>query len=126
MALSRAEVRRIATLARLDLTPAEEELFVDQLGKIVDYFDQLRGFEDAGAGDDAADPDVDSRAAAGQRVLRALLRAERPDKRFARRVLRDLASIWATHGLPRDAFLGNAPESIDGFLVVPQVKAKPG
>ncbi|MCP3959995.1 MAG: Asp-tRNA(Asn)/Glu-tRNA(Gln) amidotransferase subunit GatC [bacterium] len=97
MALSRAEVERIAELARLDLTPAEEELFASQLGKIVDYFDQLRGFEDTDT-DGVADLDVDS------------LEAD------------DLPVPC----LPREAFLDNAPESIDGFLVVPPVKAKPG
>ena len=101
MALSRAEVGRIATLARLDLTPAEEELFADQLGKIVDYFDQLRSFQDAD-GDDAATGDD----------------------------VTDIDSLEADDQpapcLPREALLRNAPESIDGFLVVPQIKAKPG
>ena len=101
MALSRAEVERIAALARLDLTPAEEELFVDQLGKIVDYFDQLRNFQDSG---DAAKGDGDA--------------AHDGDSLEAD----DLPAPC----LPREAFLRNAPDSIDGFLVVPQIKAKPG
>jgi aspartyl-tRNA(Asn)/glutamyl-tRNA(Gln) amidotransferase subunit C len=45
MSLTRDEVRRVATLARLELTPAEEELFAAQLGRVVDYIDQLARFE---------------------------------------------------------------------------------
>jgi len=41
MALTLDEVRRIATLARLRLSPEEELRFVSQLGKIVDYIDHL-------------------------------------------------------------------------------------
>ena len=29
----------------------------------------------------------------------------------------------AADSMPREAFLANAPETLDGFLVVPQVKA---
>jgi len=47
MALTHEEVRKIAALARLRFTPEEESLFVDQLGKIVDYIDQLQAFEGA-------------------------------------------------------------------------------
>lgn len=35
------QVRRIARLARLSLTPAEETRFATQLGKILAYVDQL-------------------------------------------------------------------------------------
>jgi aspartyl-tRNA(Asn)/glutamyl-tRNA(Gln) amidotransferase subunit C len=45
MALTHEEVRKIAALARLRFTPEEEAVFVDQLGKIVDYIDQLQRFE---------------------------------------------------------------------------------
>ncbi len=45
MALTLEEVRKIATLARLRFTPEEEVVFVGQLGKIVDYIDQLQRFE---------------------------------------------------------------------------------
>ena len=41
MALTLEEVRRIAALARLRLSPEEELRFVSQLGKIVDYIDHL-------------------------------------------------------------------------------------
>ena len=48
MALTTEEVRKIASLARLQFSPEEERTFVDQLGKIVDYIDQLQSVE-AGA-----------------------------------------------------------------------------
>ncbi|MEM1247689.1 MAG: Asp-tRNA(Asn)/Glu-tRNA(Gln) amidotransferase subunit GatC [Acidobacteriota bacterium] len=45
MALTIEEVRKIAELARLQLTSEEEELFAKQLGDVVDYIDQLGNFE---------------------------------------------------------------------------------
>jgi aspartyl-tRNA(Asn)/glutamyl-tRNA(Gln) amidotransferase subunit C len=45
MALTLEEVRKIATLARLRFTPEEEAVLAGQLGKIVDYIDQLQRFE---------------------------------------------------------------------------------
>jgi aspartyl-tRNA(Asn)/glutamyl-tRNA(Gln) amidotransferase subunit C len=44
MPLTIDEVRRIAALARLRLTSAEEEKFASQLGQIVDYIDQLKSY----------------------------------------------------------------------------------
>jgi aspartyl-tRNA(Asn)/glutamyl-tRNA(Gln) amidotransferase subunit C len=40
--LTAAEVERIATLARLELTPEETALFSEQLGAILSYFEDLR------------------------------------------------------------------------------------
>jgi aspartyl-tRNA(Asn)/glutamyl-tRNA(Gln) amidotransferase subunit C len=40
--LTRAEVARIAALARLELTPDETALFAEQLGAILSYFEDLR------------------------------------------------------------------------------------
>ncbi|MDJ0732396.1 MAG: Asp-tRNA(Asn)/Glu-tRNA(Gln) amidotransferase subunit GatC [Crocosphaera sp.] len=39
--LDRQQVQKIAHLARLDITPAEEEQFAGQLSGILDYFEQL-------------------------------------------------------------------------------------
>jgi aspartyl-tRNA(Asn)/glutamyl-tRNA(Gln) amidotransferase subunit C len=53
MALTTQEVRKIAALARLRFSPEEEIKFTEQLGKIVDYIDQLQRYEigeEAGAG----------------------------------------------------------------------------
>jgi len=41
MSLTPEQVRKVALLARLDLTPAEEEKFASQLSGILDYFEQL-------------------------------------------------------------------------------------
>ena len=39
--LDKEQVQRIAHLARLDITSAEEEQFSGQLSSILDYFEQL-------------------------------------------------------------------------------------
>ena len=94
MALTIEEVRKIAALARLRFKPEEEAVFVGQLGKIVDYIDQLQGYEtgtveDLGEGAPEAAPEAEDRA----------------------------------HDcIPREQFLANAPAAMDGFLLVPEVK----
>ena len=66
MALTIEEVRKIAALARLRFTPEEEALFVGQLGKIVDYIDQLQHYE-TGAEEDGgqAAPEAEDRVREG-------------------------------------------------------------
>jgi aspartyl-tRNA(Asn)/glutamyl-tRNA(Gln) amidotransferase subunit C len=39
--IDREQVRKVAHLARLELTTAEEEIFTTQLNGILDYFEQL-------------------------------------------------------------------------------------
>lgn len=39
--IDKETVKKVANLARLQLTAAEEEKFPSQLGSILDYFDQL-------------------------------------------------------------------------------------
>mgnify|MGYP006272921565 CR=1 FL=1 len=39
--IDKEQVRKVALLARLELTPEEEEKFTPQLGSILDYFEQL-------------------------------------------------------------------------------------
>ncbi|MFM7448190.1 MAG: Asp-tRNA(Asn)/Glu-tRNA(Gln) amidotransferase subunit GatC [Leptolyngbyaceae cyanobacterium] len=39
--LDRDQVKKVAHLARLELTPTEEQTFTSQLSSILDYFDQL-------------------------------------------------------------------------------------
>ncbi len=39
--IDRQEVRKVANLARLNITEAEEEEFTTQLNSILEYFDQL-------------------------------------------------------------------------------------
>ena len=49
MSLSVDEVRRIALLARVRLTPEEERTFAPQLGQILDYVAQLERYSTAPA-----------------------------------------------------------------------------
>jgi aspartyl-tRNA(Asn)/glutamyl-tRNA(Gln) amidotransferase subunit C len=46
--LTRAEVARIAELARLALTAEELDLFTRQLGDILGYVEQIRGLDTTG------------------------------------------------------------------------------
>jgi aspartyl-tRNA(Asn)/glutamyl-tRNA(Gln) amidotransferase subunit C len=46
--LSREDVLRIAELARLQLTPAEVDLFTRQLGSILEYVEQIQGLDTEG------------------------------------------------------------------------------
>lgn len=93
MALTLEDVRKIANLARLRLSPEDEQKFTGQLARIVDYIDQLQDYEaveDAASGSPAPGvPEAD----------------DRPHE-----------------CLPREVFLANAPSTLDGFLLVPEVK----
>jgi aspartyl-tRNA(Asn)/glutamyl-tRNA(Gln) amidotransferase subunit C len=100
MALTTEEVRKIASLARLRFTPEEEATFAGQLGKIVDYIDQLQRFEPGGA------------APADLRAPAAPAAAPEAEDRTG-------------PCLPREIFLRNAPAALDGFLLVPEVKPEP-
>jgi aspartyl-tRNA(Asn)/glutamyl-tRNA(Gln) amidotransferase subunit C len=64
MALTREDVRKIATLARLRFAPEEEERLAGQLATIVEYIDQLQSFE------------ADAPAVAGEGVREAIDTAE--------------------------------------------------
>jgi aspartyl-tRNA(Asn)/glutamyl-tRNA(Gln) amidotransferase subunit C len=64
MPLTAQEVRKFADLARLRFSSEEEKSFVEQLSKIVDYFDQLGEFE-------ASEGTVSSRLEALEREDRA-------------------------------------------------------
>jgi len=49
--LTRADVERIAALARLELTPDEVALFADQLTAILAYADQVQQVDTSGVGE---------------------------------------------------------------------------
>jgi aspartyl-tRNA(Asn)/glutamyl-tRNA(Gln) amidotransferase subunit C len=93
MALTTEEVRKIASLARLRFAPEEEAAMAGQLGKIVDYIDQLQRFE------------------AGPAASQAPISRGAPE-----------ADDVARPCLPRESFLANAPAALDGFLLVPEVR----
>jgi aspartyl-tRNA(Asn)/glutamyl-tRNA(Gln) amidotransferase subunit C len=46
--LTRADVERIALLARLELSEEEKELFVRQLTKVLEYAEQIQAVDTAG------------------------------------------------------------------------------
>jgi len=96
--LTPADVRRIATLARLELTPEEVALFAEQLTAILAYADQVQQVDTSGlaltnAGIPGSEP----------------LRATRDD---------DLVP-----SLPRDVVLEQAPDAdrTAGVFKVPRV-----
>ena len=96
--LTPADVRRIATLARLELTPEEVELFAEQLTAILAYADQVQQVDTSGltltnAGLSGPDP----------------LRATRGDE--------------LVPSLPRDTVLEQAPDAdrTAGVFKVPRV-----
>jgi aspartyl-tRNA(Asn)/glutamyl-tRNA(Gln) amidotransferase subunit C len=97
MALTTDEVRKIAALARLRLNPQEEERFAAQLGNVVDYIDQLGRYPSGEA--ETAGPSGPVEPAGHE------------------------AEDAVAPCLPRELFLANAPAALDGFLLVPEVKA---
>ena len=93
MAITIEEVRHIATLARLHLTPAEEKRYSEQLSAILDYAARLNEVDTA-----------DIPPTATVLPLQAPLRVDtvRP-------------------GPPRDVILQNAPSQEEGMFRVPPV-----
>jgi aspartyl-tRNA(Asn)/glutamyl-tRNA(Gln) amidotransferase subunit C len=107
MAIDRAQVRKVARLARLALTEAEEETFAAQLSHVLDYVETLAAVDVSGieplafageGGDDAAKAGLPTQAAGA---------ALRPDE--------------ALPGVPRDEALAAAPASNGAFFLVPRI-----
>jgi aspartyl-tRNA(Asn)/glutamyl-tRNA(Gln) amidotransferase subunit C len=92
--LTRADVARIAELARLELTTGELDLFTRQLGDILGYVEQIRDLDTSGV-------------APTSHVL--ILPVERPDA--------------IVEPLPRAQALANAPDAAPeaGLFKVPRV-----
>ena len=93
MALDKATVAHIASLARVRLAEAELEPLANELSRILDWVEQLNEAETSGV------PPMASAAA-------------------ARLPMRDDA---VTDGGRREAILGNAPRAERGFFTVPKV-----
>jgi aspartyl-tRNA(Asn)/glutamyl-tRNA(Gln) amidotransferase subunit C len=93
MALSLAEVRRIAALARLELSPEEEGRFAEQLSAILTYVEQLSAL-------DVSDVPPMTHALAED----ALLREDE-----------------ALPSLPPEEALANAPARDGTFFLVPRI-----
>ena len=92
--LSREEVKRIAELARLELTNEELDLYTRQLGDILTYVEQIRALDTTGV------------APTSQVLNRPVDRDDVPDRT-----------------LSRSALLGNAPDAAleGGLFKVPRV-----
>ena len=95
MALSLDEVRRIAVLARLELSPEEERLFQGQLSAVLDYVRQLEELD----------------VSQVEPMTHALAAGDRP-------ALREDA---ARPGLGPDAALANAPAREGTLFKVPRI-----
>ncbi|HVO94900.1 MAG TPA: Asp-tRNA(Asn)/Glu-tRNA(Gln) amidotransferase subunit GatC [Terriglobales bacterium] len=93
MKLSRAEVTRVAELARLRLTTDEEAQMVEQLGQILGYMAKLKELE-------TTDVEPFSHAAENVDALREDRVTNRPDP---------------------DALLANAPDRDGTFFKVPKI-----
>lgn len=93
MALTREEVQRVALLARLNLTPGEEEQLTEQLGKILEYVTTLERIETAGVEPMAHASDV--------------VNALRDDR--------------VTNQPNTEALLANAPAADENFFRVPKI-----
>jgi len=95
MALSLDDVRRIASLARLRLSPEEERLFQGQLSAILDYVRQLEELDVSGV-----EPMTHALAAGEAPPLR-------PDE--------------VREGLPPEEALAAAPARQDTCFLVPRI-----
>ena len=93
MALDKATVAHIATLARIRLSEEELELLTDELSHILTWVDQLNEVDTSGVAPMAS-------AAAASLPMRI---------------------DAVTDGGCREAILGNAPRASRGFFTVPKV-----
>lgn len=91
--IDREQVRKVAYLARLELTKEEEEQFTPQLSSILEYFEQLSELDTENVAPTTRAIDVSN--------------ITRPDE------LQPFAD--------KEALLGEAPEAEDGFFRVPQI-----
>jgi len=93
MALDKATVARVATLARIKIPDSELPLLADELSQILTWIEQLN--------------EVDVAGVAPMSSVAAMRLPMREDK--------------VTDGGDRDAILGNAPAASHGFFAVPKV-----
>jgi len=93
MALTLEEVRHIAQLARLRLTPEEESRYREQLSSILDYAARLAR--------------VDTTSIPPTATVLPLTARLRPDE--------------PRPGTPRDCILANAPATEEGMFRIPPV-----
>jgi aspartyl-tRNA(Asn)/glutamyl-tRNA(Gln) amidotransferase subunit C len=93
MSISKQEVKKVAHLARLEITPQEEEEFTTQLSSILEYFQQLSEL-------DTTDVPPTTRAIDIKNITRDDVNLVYPE---------------------REILLDAAPEREDDFFRVPQI-----
>jgi aspartyl-tRNA(Asn)/glutamyl-tRNA(Gln) amidotransferase subunit C len=91
--IDQEQVHKVALLARLALTPAEEAQYTTQLGSILDYFEQLSEL-------DVTDVEPTTRAIDMSNITRV-----------------DELKVWGD----RDGILENAPDQDGDFFKVPKI-----
>ncbi|HEY9646428.1 MAG TPA: Asp-tRNA(Asn)/Glu-tRNA(Gln) amidotransferase subunit GatC [Chroococcidiopsis sp.] len=96
--MDREQVQKVAHLARLELTPKEEEQLTTQLSSILDYFEQLSELDTSNVNPTTRAIDVSN--------------VTRPD------ALQPFAN--------REAILDSAPDREEEFFKVPQILAGEG
>ncbi len=95
MAIDRAQVRHVARLARLALSPEEEERFAAQLGHVLEYIERLSAVDVSG---------VEPLSFAGDERAGLPLREDVPHQ-----------------SLPREKVLAQAPQHDSEAFVVPRI-----
>ena len=93
MNITKEEVEKVANLARLALTDSEKSAFAKQLSQILTHVETLNQYDTRGVEPTATVP--------GQANV------FRPDE--------------VKPSLPVESAVANAPESVDGFFVVPKI-----
>lgn len=94
MALTREQVEHVAKLARLSLTAEETERYRDQLSSILGYVEKLQALDVSNVPPTSHAVEVESTP----------LREDR---------------AWKS--LSNEEALANAPEAIDGYILVPRI-----
>jgi aspartyl-tRNA(Asn)/glutamyl-tRNA(Gln) amidotransferase subunit C len=105
MSITEKDVTRVADLANLELTAEERVRLVRDLNSILDYIDRLNEL------------DTGNIAAMAQTSDRFGVAHKKGSERFAYASRQDVVKP----SLPREAALGNAPESDGKFFKVPKV-----
>lgn len=93
MNITKEEVEKVARLARLELTESEQAAFTKQLSQILTHVETLKQYDTTGVEPTA--------------TVLGQANVFRPDE--------------ARTSLPVERAVANAPESSDGFFVVPKI-----
>ena len=95
MAIDRAQVRHVARLARLALSPEEEERFASQLAHVLEYIERLQAVDVSG---------VEPLSFAGDAQAGIAMRPDEPRP-----------------SLPREKVLSQSPQQDGRAFIVPRI-----